>query len=212
MVVYLVPKSKVFHRVDASDEALRTERRAKRKCRERVLMLGADHLLTLTYRDNLESLPVSKHHIRQFIDRVRETVPQWKLVAAAERQKRGAIHWHCAVKGYQNVQLLRALWQRVIWPYEGNIDVKRFEGRSSTDIGRYIAKYIGKGFGDERPRYGHHYVTSRGLTVEEVFSFRSCYDAAEIQAWVVELLLSMGASSYALWVAENALSAGGRSW
>ena len=64
-----------------------------------------------------------------------------------ETQGRGAIHFHLAVKGFQDVSLLRALWTGIVG--EGNVDVQyRESGKGlqwkKVKLAFYLTKYIAK--------------------------------------------------------------------
>lgn len=125
------------------------ERRAKQGVREAVECIEADRLLTLTFRENVTDLREAREVFRRFVSRVREAIPGWQYVAVPERQERGAVHFHCAVKGYQRVELLRALWLAVARSRGGNIDVTKPRGGGRAyrwSVASYIAKYIGKSF------------------------------------------------------------------
>jgi hypothetical protein len=108
---------------------------------------GLDHLLTLTYRVNITERWRAWSDFTRFVRLVHKHFPDWPYVVVYETQKRGAIHFHLAVKGFQKVELLRGLWHSLVG--EGNIDVqyKRSGGgvqwKKST-LACYLAKYIGK--------------------------------------------------------------------
>jgi len=200
---------------DAERDRERSTARAVRNCRDRILVLGCDRILTLTYRQNLEDLNVSREHLRMFVAKVRRAKPGWKFVGVAERQKRGAVHWHLALCGFVDVVMLRAFWSEVIGRggYDGNIDIKAVRTPASAC---YIAKYLGKGFDErERPRYGHHYIVSRGLHVEvmEVDHDRAL-TANEALAWCAGLLEQRGLRAFGEWRARPYPAEGGgwRSW
>jgi len=198
-----------------ADQEARTLRRAKRVCADRCVALGADMLLTLTYKRNEESLTASCDHVAKFVAAIRARVPEWKMVGAAERQKRGAVHWHLAVKGWQKLDLLWDTWLRIIGEpvREQQVNLKEFKGRSAGAIGRYIAKYIGKGFEDERPRYGHHYKTSRGLEVAERVYHLDGGTTVEVLAWCRGAVIAAGAADAFTWTAgKYAMTGGARSW
>ena len=125
----------------------RCERRAKAEVRRKCMAAGLDHILTLTYRENLEAKEKAYHDFETFIRQVHDKLPDWKYVAVPERQGRGAIHFHVAIKGYQDVSLLRSLWRYVAG--DGNIDVsyrKTTKGIQwkRTKLALYLSKYIGK--------------------------------------------------------------------
>jgi hypothetical protein len=142
----------------------RSKARAKAEVRRKCMALGADHLLTLTYRQNMTDKGQGQRDFEEFVRLVHGELPGWKYVQVLERQERGAIHPHIAVKGFQDVLLLRTLWRQVVG--EGNIDVeykreKKKEGKWSkgnsyrwkkADLANYIAKYITKEPGEESKR------------------------------------------------------------
>jgi len=145
--------------------------RAKGEVRRRLLTIGADHLLTLTYRENVTDLARAEEDLRQFLRLVRERHAQFPYVAVWERQKRGAIHWHLGVPGFQNVRFLRRCWLEVVGEGNGNIDVRgpRGDKSSCASLARYIAKYILKGQ-EGRRRGQHRYRCSVGIIVpKEVY-------------------------------------------
>lgn len=156
------PHTRVWMR-DPDKERQRSTARARANIADRLLAMRADRIATLTYRRNETDLPVSREHLRKFIAGMRARYPKWKCVAVAERQKRGAVHWHMGVRGFQDIPFMRQLWCHIIGEAgAGQVNV----GRRVRDPRRlsYIAKYVGKDMdADERPRYGHHYVVSRGL-------------------------------------------------
>jgi hypothetical protein len=134
----------------------RSKARAKAEVRRKCMAMGADHLLTLTYRENMTDKEQGQRDFEKFVRLIHERLPDWKYVQVLERQSRGAIHPHIAVKGFQDVHLLRALWRQVI--REGNIDVEfkkektkngkwkkgNSYGWEKADLANYIAKYITK--------------------------------------------------------------------
>lgn len=218
---------------DPLRERERTRARAQRTVRERCIALKADHLLTLTYWRNEENLKASVGHLRSFVRQVRKAIPGWKFVAAAERQKRGAVHWHIAVHGWQQLQLLKTIWGRIIGEdclHNRQVDCKRYEsnrwGRSMAnhrayqkspsvgDVGHYVAKYIGKGFEEDRPFYGHHYLTSRGIHIEErVYLLTGARDRTAMVAEIGKLLqLDYSAELAHSWFSSENNRGGGRTW
>lgn len=104
--------------------------RAKGEVRRRLLTIGADHLLTLTYRELMTDLTRAEEDLRRFLKLVRQRYPQYPYVAVWELQKRGAIHWHLGVPGFQNVRLLRKCWCQVVGKENGNIDVTPPRGKN----------------------------------------------------------------------------------
>jgi hypothetical protein len=129
----------------------RAARRARSRLRQLILATRADHLLTLTYRGNVTDFERACEDLSKFVRIVKGRKPDWTYIAVAERQKRGAWHWHLAVRGRQDVGLLRASWRRVIG--DGNIDVAAAQAsRHAAPLAlvRYLGKYLAKGFAEDR--------------------------------------------------------------
>lgn len=172
-----VVKAKRGESCNRKENLERAVRRAKTEVRRRSMALGADHLLTLTYRENMVDFERASKDFQLFIKAVHRRFPWWQYVAVAEQQERGAWHWHLAVKGMQPVYVLRSCWLDVVG--KGNIDVQRFVG-SSERLAGYLAKYVAKSI-DTIELNGHRYRSSRGIkTDEERISFpvRSADEAA----------------------------------
>ena len=108
---------------------------------------GLDHLLSLTYRENIVDKERAWSHFEKFIRLVHKYIHDWQYVVTNEQQERGAYHFHLGVKGYQDVSLLRSLWRSVVG--DGNIDVsykKTAKGSQwkRNKLAQYLAKYIDK--------------------------------------------------------------------
>lgn len=144
--------------------------RAKTMVRRKVMGCNLSHLLTLTYRENFQNFEESKKHVEEFIFRVRKKLKDWPFVGAVERQKRGAIHWHLGVRGFQKVRMLREIWLDIVGDLGGTINVRYFGKHNKSvrwgrlKLGYYLAKYIGKSMGDFAFHEGpisHRYKVSR---------------------------------------------------
>ena len=137
--------------------------RAQTNVKDRIMALGADRMVTLTYRQNMLDADATREHLRQFMLQIKKRYPSFKCVAARERQKRGSFHWHMACRGWLDINHCRRTWCRIIGESEaGQFNLTKVVRDAKKLF--YIAKYVGKDMdADERPRYGHHYVTSRGL-------------------------------------------------
>lgn len=149
------------------------QRRAKALVRRKVLTLGADHLVTLTYRECVTSRDQALADFRRFARGVRDALGGFAYVAVPELQKRGAIHWHIAVRGRQDVRLLRSIWWGIVGEGQGNIDVSgpkgwKKVGNEAYRVGLYIAKYVGKSMSEgsmERNGREKRYLCSQGIDV-----------------------------------------------
>lgn len=135
--------------------------RAKRRVRRLCKVMGANTLLTLTYRANVVDLAKCKRNLKEFVRRLRRVLPDFRAVAAFEQQERGAWHVHLATVRFPNelaaingvkvksFNVIRAVWRSVTKEDGGNVDIsntKRGAQRSSAKIAAYIAKYIAKAF------------------------------------------------------------------
>lgn len=144
-------------------------KRAKKRVRHLCKAMGADTMLTLTYRENVRDLDLCKAHLKEFNRRMLRILPGFRFVAAFEQQERGAWHVHmaceripsslplrgaAALHGYlqpkvKSYNAIRAVWRSVTKELGGNIDVantKRNSGKTPARIAQYIAGYIIKGF------------------------------------------------------------------
>lgn len=143
------------------DEATlaKSRSRARRTVRSRLLMMQADRMLTLTYRENVTDIEQAWRDFGKF-NRVMKWrfKDRWQYVCVPERQERGAIHFHLAIRGYFPVNTVRRFWRDVVG--EGNIDITspRAHGKASWNpkrIAHYLTKYITKNdtVGFNRRRY-----------------------------------------------------------
>lgn len=153
----------------------RCNRRAKGELRRKVMSGGLDHLLTLTFRENVQDKDEATRYFQKFVRLVHRYKPDWKYAEVPERQERGALHFHMGVKGYQDVTLLRSLWRSVVG--EGNVDVqykKTGKGHQwrKAKLASYLCKYIGKDMVTELNE--KRYRVSPGIVVpEEVIYLRT---------------------------------------
>lgn len=172
MVLEHYLEAAIQHRDDNAEE-LREKaltiaaNRAKVKVRKLCKAMGADTLLTLTYRAKETDLARSKKDLKEFVRRMRRLMPEFKAVAVYETQERGALHWHLATANVptsftrtnstgqryrvKSFDAIRAVWRSVTGERQGNIDLARRKAssrRSPAQIASYIAKYIVKAFRD----------------------------------------------------------------
>lgn len=146
----------------AADNVRRAVARARASVRRLCLAAGVDRLLTLTYRRNETDLDAAWQDFARFVRQMRGHMPGWRYVAVAERQVRGAVHFHLGVVGWQNVGLLRVVWRSVAG--DGNIDVTASRsglspGARAAGCAKYLSKYMLKACDIERGD-GHRYRAS----------------------------------------------------
>ena len=192
----------------------RANRRARSRLRQLILSTGADHLLTLTYRENVTNHERACADLTKFVRLVRRKLPSWIYIAVAEQQKRGAWHWHLAVCGRQDVNLLRSAWLRAVG--DGNIDVTppRGTGRQrALSLVRYLGKYLAKGFdGESRELNGRRFRTSLGIVVPEsshVLPRSECGNAAGFA--LDQLKAHAGEVGY-VWTSDKTFAGWACSW
>jgi hypothetical protein len=172
------------------DNLLRAIRRAKQQVHFAVRSIGADHMLTLHTRQNIQDRQKFFLYFARFIQLVRtkklvngrlldiQSKRHYPFCAVPELQERGAYHMHVAVSGKQDIPFLRACWYVALGGTEfdkneqvlGNIDVttqtKRFSNSTTTLKTRalvgYLTKYITKSFQEDSELGIHRYTKSRG--------------------------------------------------
>jgi len=173
----------------------RSIRRTRANVRRKCMAGGLDHLLTLTYRENITDLASGWKDFARFVRKVRKRYPDWKYCAVHEFQKRGAVHFHVAVKGFQDVRFLRSTWLSVVG--QGNIDVKAPRSHGSKKWGLvalagYLVKYISKGIEMVSVRFSkQRYRVSEGIEIPKktiILEFPLGYD------FISEVFDSLGVS------------------
>lgn len=155
-------------------------RRAKKNVKHCCKTIGADRMVTLTYRENMVDREQALKHWKAFCRRLSK-VASFHYVAVIEEQERGALHFHVAVRGRQSYVLLRSIWQRVLGTgpdgeQMGQVHVRDpnkfgFGVKGAHKIASYIAKYCGKEM-QCRTLDQKRYFRSRGIVVPEVEFWR----------------------------------------
>lgn len=140
------------------DNQVRATRRAVANICRDLLSMTADRMVTLTYVSNQQDRVQALGHLRKFIRVMRRMFAHWQSVAVLEYQKRGAVHFHIAVSGFYDVDVLRREWQQIIG--EKSIVNMSFQpdgrgnacGKLASYMGKYLAKDMdeGRGFGEHR--------------------------------------------------------------
>jgi len=118
-------------------------------------------MLTLTTKDNIPDLSTTNPMLTLFIKRFNyelgEKDAYLKYVSIPEWQERGAVHYHVALFNMPFVPH-KALTE--IWGH-GHIWLTRTDRTRS--VGRYLTKYMTKGFGDQRFKGHNRYTPAKGL-------------------------------------------------
>ena len=144
---------------EAANKA-RSVRRSRQTVRHTIKALEADHMLTLTYRENMQDVDRLKADFKRFVRMVTARYPEWRYVAVKETQERGALHLHLAVKGRQPIKYLLKCWYIAIGGSiddsgentKGAVNVRaphrrwRSGGKAwkCDKLAGYLTKYLGK--------------------------------------------------------------------
>jgi len=129
---------------------IKSQSRAKTAIRRKCMTMQANRLLTLTFRENLTDIPLAWKKFHQFVKLMRFQTPDFTYVCVPEYQQRGAVHFHLAVHGYFNYNVVRHYWRRAASSSGGNVDFTSIRSKNGSvvrnpkKIGCYIAKYISK--------------------------------------------------------------------
>lgn len=171
-----VPRATRGESEDRERNVGRAAQRARKNLRLKVKAIRGDHLLTLTYRENMDDRDRAAKDFKEFIRRVNKlksrAFAKLDYVAILETQERGAWHIHAAVNGWQSVKVLRAIWLEVVGRNNGNIDVQGPRSKATGkprgvhQIADYLSKYIGKDV-DDSVLNKKRYWASKGIVVPE---------------------------------------------
>ncbi len=192
----------------------RAIRRARSRIRHLILSTKADHLLTLTYRENVTDYGLACLHLSKFVRIIKSKSPGWVYVAVAEQQKRGAWHWHLAVCGRQDVDALRSAWLHVVG--DGNIDVKppkRFVINRQLALVRYLGKYLAKGFKEgHRELNARRFRASRGIEVPAQYLILPKVHRSNVRVFIEGKLIEAAGSIGHVWDPESKAAGWACSW
>lgn len=194
-----------------SDNKRRAVANARRTIRYLVNQLGADRLLTLTYRDNVQDREKVKADFTRFRRLVKEGwkgrpgLVDWRYVAVLELQQRGAYHVHIAVRGWQHIKFLRECWYKAcgasidaegsatpgginVTPPRDDNGPSRKKEWATVRLASYLVKYLAKTFGEgmeEKNRYW------RSADITQPVSYRHWLFATNFEDAINELLSHM---------------------
>ena len=142
--------------------------RARKAIKRKVLQMGADRMLTLTFRENQGDIDEAWKAFKALVRKLRKTWKDFTYLAVPEKQKRGAWHFHLALSGYHDVSVIRQAWVQVVGTVRvvgqlagfstyleksgGNVDItkprKQIDKNSwnPANIAGYLGKYLAKTF------------------------------------------------------------------
>jgi len=208
----------------------RAAKRAKQGVRYLCKQLFADHMLTFSYRENVEDRAKVAADWKEFVRLYRLRHPDWKYLAVLEKQERGAYHIHVAVHAKQDIRWLLRCWLLAIgqpaedvrqWLIEGvklgtrsmgavNVEPpkKRWGGNSKVwnrnKLAGYLTKYIGKEF-EEADKNAKKYWHSRNVDKPDIKRFwlkAKTFEEAIREAH--DLVYYTGATSLSMWADSTA--------
>lgn len=193
----------------------RAIRRAKSRLRQLILSANLTHLLTLTYRKNVTDFKRAADDLNRFVRKIKVHLPDWLYVSVAEQQERGAWHWHLAVRGRQDVNLLRTVWREIVG--EGNIDVSAPKGSRKDQrlyLVQYLGKYLVKAFATgDRKLNKHRFRSSRNIAVPTECFTVSIPSERKIEDIALDKLKeASGGSVGFVWDGEGMLAGWACSW
>ena len=182
--LYEEPTPELLAKWEADKAIERAKRResnakaAKTACRRIIIAEGFDELLTLTYRSNQVDRALCKKHFKEWVRRMKRSLPGFRYCASFERQERGAMHVHLAThklpehavfKGVKvkAFELGTRVWRSVVGVDNGLCFVggskkwgrgRRQKKMSLAKMAAYVSKYLLKDWEDVPPgenRYSH---------------------------------------------------------
>lgn len=129
---------------DGGVRAPESVRASRASLRRLAYQLAPDRMLTLTYRENMEDYDQAKKDFTLFRKSFAMRYGASAFIAVPERQKRGAWHFHVALRGYFSIATLRR-W----WPHGyARIDYQKRQIKAdAVKVGIYLSKYLGKDLG-----------------------------------------------------------------
>jgi len=196
------PAGDVAWQNDRGDRAEEIARRAAGRLRRYVVANRLDRLGTLTYADACHDPTQARRDVGAFFRSLRAAVGRRFAYAWVPEWHPGGhgLHLHFAVGRFIPQRVIAEAWGR------GIVDIRRrkelpfgadavYEARQTA---RYLAKYAGKGFGDERPPGLHRFDVAQGFQPRtETVSYRRRREA------VVALEARMGGPAVAKWRSES---------
>lgn len=203
----------------------RSSKRARQSVRYLVKSIFADHLLTFSYRENVEDRARVAADWKEFVRLFRHRYPEWQYLAVLEKQDRGAFHIHVAVVGKQDIRWLLRCWLLAIgqplqdvneWLVGGsklgerslgavNVEPpkKRWGGTQKNwqrnKLAGYLTKYIGKEF-EEGDKNAKKYWHSRNVVKPKIEKhWLRAKTFAEAVAEAHDLVYYTGATDIGMW-------------
>lgn len=200
------------------NNANRAYRRSAQRVRWIVKALSADHLLTFTYRENMQDRNRLKRDWQAFLRLVHARYPEWSFVCVVEPQERGALHIHAAVPGRQDIKYLRRCWYKALGaspeasgadtPGQVNVRApwKRWGGSgykwNPDKLAGYLTKYLSKTF-TESEKNSKRYWATKGIEVPVQKFWIGAASFAEAIVETHDILRGLGVKNLTMWASEG---------
>lgn len=121
-------------------------------------------LVTLTFKENKQSITECSRFFHVFVQRLRRKYgEQFRYISVPEFQKRGAVHYHALFWGLSSRVFLEERYTRAIaslWQ-QGFVFLKQTDGNAK--LSSYLAKYMVKAIEDRRLMGKKAYFASRNI-------------------------------------------------
>ena len=160
-------------------------RRAKTTCRRVIISEGFNELLTLTTRSNDVCPLLIRKRVKEWVRRMKRSLPNFRYCASYEEQKRGAMHCHIATHRLPSSAVHRGvkikawmlgtkIWRAIVG--EGNglcfvggktrFGTPRHSVMSLAKLASYVSKYIMKDY-EKGAAFSNRYSRSDGCVVQK---------------------------------------------
>lgn len=105
-------------------------------------------MITLTYGKDYPTDHESKKHLNHFLKRLNRLHKECKYVWVAEKQKRGAIHYHILTPYFTDKEWVNNSWNEIVskWQSSNNLSLQSLLPNviKVNRAGSYLAKYLSK--------------------------------------------------------------------
>lgn len=219
--VFYSPERKAYNEEErAKSNLARSVRRSRQRVRHLIKSLEANHMLTFTYRENMQDADKLKSDWARFVRMFTARYPDWRYVCIRETQERGALHLHVAVKGRQDVKYLRRCWYIAIGGSvsdtgentKGAVNIraphKRWGSGGKTwrvqKLAAYLTKYLGKEMEGLDEHYSKRYWHSKSIDAPVVQKF--WLGASNFNDAIVEthdFVYGRGATDLSIWASDD---------
>lgn len=159
--------------------------------------------ITLTYGMHYPSDHLSKKHLDNFVKRIKRKYPHFQYVWVAEKQKRGAIHYHILTPHYIDKEVINKAWNGIVQKWqrgEAENGCKQQEVYPNVgkvySAGKYMTKYMQK---EEENIGGNMYgidFTTRDLMKPKNITFESSENLNEVTKELAQAIKSKDGISF----------------